>query len=866
VLGVVDETRVLNALSSLSCPQAVCAHICEVQFVLQSFAELITPAAHDEYISIRNAISVFDMPMVPASKMMASSARALGRITARTASFITGLRGCLDRRNAVTPEILEQESWSPLQAATAQTSGNDGIGGSGFHLEGQILTSWGVSLNKSDVHLLESVCRLGALGLTTYLDRTVNKKTNSSGLGKAWLTSMMFTPDAVIMIADHFVIQMLLVSGGLIFIFSDITRCISWQTLQVESFHHFKFTSLADRLGGRVPSTPGVDAFGVLSDLQGNCHRLDAAAETSEQFKNKYDLVPHTVFRDGPSITVSFADKVPFTGWYLESPEGGANTSNFAVYASNNDIAGSGDAAAASNGIPLDAWKLVGTPSWGSGIYGNPTVDPDTSTRIFDMPRDREVTLFEPTAFPAYYYMPRPWIGFGLGSILPVIAARLRKMTLVKPSMIFGILLGLYCEMIAVVTAQRSSAGNDDTALVVVQVLTMLGTFSLMIGVLLEGFKSAWPMMISLHICAISRLFAYVVMVRMRQPVGGVALYGFRILSSARNGLPLFPMAIWTMMAVTKLSRIIGVRQARKLVSEDMKTYNELWKQEVDKDADHASLNHLARVVQMLGLDDLDPRGAVSRNLLRQIGRKFLILDVALAPKTKRTNIAPRVTREKCLGDDVIFELLNCMSVPYSIDKNNEVRSCDQLYVQAMLVHNILREKIKDWAQQSQGYVAILPDPLSQIDGNHFVKWADAQNDPDMVRRVKWPLLKKSARVMEKLRRVYNGNAGRLADIARFSLFFDTFTDLTQALGCIVTDFDVKVERVKSRLSLKHDGDATAGYRDVMLNLRICTKKTAMLGCDTHLCEVQLVLKSFGALKTAQGHQRYVMFRDLRGE
>jgi len=146
------------------------------------------------------------------------------------------------------------------------------------------------------------------------------------------------------------------------------------------------------------------------------------------------------------------------------------------------------------------------------------------------------------------------------------------------------------------------------------------------------------------------------------------------------------------------------------------------------------------------------------------------------------------------------------------------------------------------------------------------VKWVDVKDDPQLRDRVHWPLLKRSTRAVEKLARVYKGNVSRLSDIVRFSLFFDTFADLTQALGVIVTDFDVKVERVKSRMSLVHDGNATAGYRDVLLNLRVCTKEAAMLGCDTHLCEVQLVLKSFGELKTAQGHRRYVQFRDLRGE
>jgi hypothetical protein len=30
--------------------------------------------------------------------------------------------------------------------------------------------------------------------------------------------------------------------------------------------------------------------------------------------------------------------------------------------------------------------------------------------------------------------------------------------------------------------------------------------------------------------------------------------------------------------------------------------------------------------------------------------------------------------------------------------------------------------------------------------------------------------------------------------------------------------------------------------------------------------QVQLILKSFGELRNAQGHERYVKFRDMRGE
>ena len=37
--------------------------------------------------------------------------------------------------------------------------------------------------------------------------------------------------------------------------------------------------------------------------------------------------------------------------------------------------------------------------------------------------------------------------------------------------------------------------------------------------------------------------------------------------------------------------------------------------------------------------------------------------------------------------------------------------------------------------------------------------------------------------------------------------------------------------------------------RDVSLNLRIVTERTAELGIDGHICELQLILRSFAELK-----------------
>jgi hypothetical protein len=67
-------------------------------------------------------------------------------------------------------------------------------------------------------------------------------------------------------------------------------------------------------------------------------------------------------------------------------------------------------------------------------------------------------------------------------------------------------------------------------------------------------------------------------------------------------------------------------------------------------------------------------------------------------------------------------------------------------------------------------------------------------------------------------------------------------------------------------MSTKYDSSQTAGYRDVALNIKMDDNTAVMLGCETHLCEVQLLLCKFGELKTAEGHRRYVQLRDARAE
>ena len=101
-------------------------------------------------------------------------------------------------------------------------------------------------------------------------------------------------------------------------------------------------------------------------------------------------------------------------------------------------------------------------------------------------------------------------------------------------------------------------------------------------------------------------------------------------------------------------------------------------------------------------------------------------------------------------------------------------------------------------------------------------------------------------------------DASRLLDLCRQSVVFESSADLAACLAAIRVDSDVFVVRIKNRLDphlLPHsdgsrcDSEPVAGYRDVAVNLRIKSPAAVSLGLDDHICELQLLLRSFAELK-----------------
>ena len=131
---------------------------------------------------------------------------------------------------------------------------------------------------------------------------------------------------------------------------------------------------------------------------------------------------------------------------------------------------------------------------------------------------------------------------------------------------------------------------------------------------------------------------------------------------------------------------------------------------------------------------------------------------------------------------------------------------------------------------------------------------------------VKWSGVKGLRRAVEKAVRAYRNDASRLLDIVRQSLVFEDLQSLMRCLESIGFDPEVQLVQIKNRMDPSYDSARTAGYRDVCVSMRLLTPAAVAAGAWGHVCEVQLMLLSVARVKTAEGHKRYVAFRDIRGE
>jgi hypothetical protein len=552
--------------------------------MLKNFAELVDRGDHSEYTEYRNHVAAFDVTLLPGSKMVYSASVAL-RSAWKGFSSHEIMEKRRKKSNSVAPTIsIGSVDAAPAAAASTTLSqrhlkeaipvdGNSPMNVDDSNEDqvasplealvgddGKVQTTWGVALCKKDIHKLECVCKLGSLGLSTHMDKMLGERINTTGLGSAWLAGVFSVPNALIILAARKSIQILALAFGLVLIVYSIPWTTMRQPRVVSSYRHFRYTSLADGRGSAPATSPGIRGFGILQEMKGDCARVHAPPGLLQVHRDGSGepnlATPQTIFQEGASIVISFAGKVPFTGWYIDSPEGGADTSNFRVYASNYEAV---DAMSASRSIPLEEWVLVGTPSWKLDAIVPLDESTDLHVRHW-MPESEGQILFEPTRVSGLAsIVPRPSFGYGIGFVALFIAGRLHKSAWVKPSLVSGALSALMIQCMWIANDRVVAFGSP----IYIRLLETAQHVWILVGISWSSRqKSNLPMLVCFNACAATSTLMAIIKATSRRPLGD----GGKLVPD----FPTFGIVIWTFLLASYLSRLVATYQARKLVSKDM--------------------------------------------------------------------------------------------------------------------------------------------------------------------------------------------------------------------------------------------------------------------------------------------------------
>jgi len=187
------------------------------------------------------------------------------------------------------------------------------------------------------------------------------------------------------------------------------------------------------------------------------------------------------------------------------------------------------------------------------------------------------------------------------------------------------------------------------------------------------------------------------------------------------------------------------------------------------------------------------------------------------------------------------------------------VLSLDQLYAQAVVLDPIFRAKTEQIALENNGHFFVSSlDPGSMP---CLMAWRQIQEDPEALASVQWGGVKKLDCAVRKMAMCYSGRASQLRDLVRQRIVFDSLEHLRACVEAIFQDCDLEILRFRNRFDVSYDAHATAGYRDVVMILRLRTQATVVLGLAGHLVELQLALRQMAVHLHPQQHRRYLDFK-----
>lgn len=127
--------------------------------------------------------------------------------------------------------------------------------------------------------------------------------------------------------------------------------------------------------------------------------------------------------------------------------------------------------------------------------------------------------------------------------------------------------------------------------------------------------------------------------------------------------------------------------------------------------------------------------------------------------------------------------------------------------------------------------------------------------------------VKRRARAIEKLFRMYRGDSGCLIDLVRASVTFNSFEEMMECLQRILSDKRAVVLQIKNRFAFDYDSAASAGYRNLAISFVLVDQFTMQHAIDKHVTELQFGLATIDTMKhDMNGHDSYVAWRNARAE
>ena len=198
------------------------------------------------------------------------------------------------------------------------------------------------------------------------------------------------------------------------------------------------------------------------------------------------------------------------------------------------------------------------------------------------------------------------------------------------------------------------------------------------------------------------------------------------------------------------------------------------------------------------------------------------------------------------------------------------VTSLDQLYAQAIILEPIFRGKVENIAAKCNAEVFVehrADEAASSRDHDARVQVRSDIKKDDRDRLflagAQWAGLKNVDRAMKKLAVVHDGDFSKLTDLVRQRIVCKSFAQIYICLQNITHDPDLKTVGIQNGFDPTSDAIETAGYRHIVVKLKITTKASILFSASQHVCELQLCHASMLQALTPEREKRLLAYQDM---